>query len=600
MDSRRIYQPKVMLLVLLLAGLVNTVQASAVWTGSSYLPVTVASISQRFPGARHSRAKTRYKRIYHHIRAGDSITSIARQYRISRKQLIRNNNLRRPYRLALGRPLYIKRVRVRGRSYSRRKNRSRRSRVHSSRTRSRNRSRNSRKRTPRQKRVRIVVRRRRSEPIRKQKRKQVRIVIRQQRSGQRRRGHRSQRKRTKRRKVVKTIRVRTYRHRVRRGETVRTIARGYGVSVRQIARLNHLRRPYRVRRGQRIVIKRVKLVTIRKIPVTAASNKQHSQRRSAVQRGRSQTKKAGMPPVNRKKMTNRIAKGKKSKAAKPVRHKPLPPIRVRTYTHRVTRGDNLRRLAKRYHVSQGQLIRLNHLRHPYRLRPGRRLVIKRVMVTRNFDEFGLGDKSKWKEIKPQAPETMRLAGTEKKSHNNNVKIKKPATLQGNSANNQLDKRQTAHNSSASRHASNRHSASRDTSHRRVIKVEPGKSGFMRSNGRWIWPAKGKLDSRFSRSSKGIMIAGQLGQSIFAAAKGKIVYIGDSLIRYGNLIIIKHNNTFFTAYAHNRRLLVQEGDYVQRGQKIAEMGSASNGKVVLHFEIRKDGRPVDPLRYLPEK
>lgn len=91
----------------------------------------------------------------------------------------------------------------------------------------------------------------------------------------------------------------------------------------------------------------------------------------------------------------------------------------------------------------------------------------------------------------------------------------------------------------------------------------------------------------------------MGQSIFAAAGGKVVYSGDGLIGYGNLIIIKHDNTYLSAYGHNRRLLVKEGSEVKQGQKIAEMGDSGKQGVILHFEIRRDGKPVDPLRYLPK-
>lgn len=92
----------------------------------------------------------------------------------------------------------------------------------------------------------------------------------------------------------------------------------------------------------------------------------------------------------------------------------------------------------------------------------------------------------------------------------------------------------------------------------------------------------------------------MGQPIFAAAGGKVVYSGDGLIGYGNLIIIKHDNTYLSAYGHNRRLLVKEGSEVKQGQKIAEMGDSGKQGVILHFEIRRDGKPVDPLRYLPKK
>ena len=117
---------------------------------------------------------------------------------------------------------------------------------------------------------------------------------------------------------------------------------------------------------------------------------------------------------------------------------------------------------------------------------------------------------------------------------------------------------------------------------------------------WVWPANGELRSEFSPDDgrNGIDIAGSDGSPIRAAAKGKVVYAGTGLRGYGLLIIIKHDETFLTAYAHNRAVKINEGDAVQRGQIIAEMGESGVDSVRLHFEIRRDGQPVDPLGYLP--
>jgi len=117
---------------------------------------------------------------------------------------------------------------------------------------------------------------------------------------------------------------------------------------------------------------------------------------------------------------------------------------------------------------------------------------------------------------------------------------------------------------------------------------------------WVWPAKGKLVAQFSESAnlKGIDIAGSAGDPVLASAPGRVVYAGTGLRGYGKLVIVKHNNTYLTAYAHNREILVKEGQNVTRGQKIAEMGSTDADQVKLHFEIRRLGRPMDPLRFLP--
>lgn len=122
-------------------------------------------------------------------------------------------------------------------------------------------------------------------------------------------------------------------------------------------------------------------------------------------------------------------------------------------------------------------------------------------------------------------------------------------------------------------------------------------------GNWLWPAEGTVISRFSSATtlnKGIDIAGKIGQPVKATAKGTVVYAGSDLRGYGELLIIKHNDTFISAYGHNRRLLVSEGQEVRAGQQIAEMGSTGTDRVKLHFEIRRQGSPVDPLQYLPKR
>ncbi len=118
---------------------------------------------------------------------------------------------------------------------------------------------------------------------------------------------------------------------------------------------------------------------------------------------------------------------------------------------------------------------------------------------------------------------------------------------------------------------------------------------------WIWPAQGTLIAGFDEAkNKGLDISGKAGDSVLAAADGRVVYAGAGLRGYGNLIILKHNNTYLTAYAHNRTLLVKEDQSVQKGQKIAEMGNSDADRVKLHFEIRRQGKPVDPARYLPQR
>lgn len=115
---------------------------------------------------------------------------------------------------------------------------------------------------------------------------------------------------------------------------------------------------------------------------------------------------------------------------------------------------------------------------------------------------------------------------------------------------------------------------------------------------WIWPVKGTVIGRYSQANKGINIAGKEGVNVVACAPGEVVYAGHGLRAYGNLLIIKHNDTYLSAYAHNENLIVKEGDYVKQGQVIAHLGSTGTTRPMLHFEIRKNGKPVDPLKYLP--
>ena len=118
---------------------------------------------------------------------------------------------------------------------------------------------------------------------------------------------------------------------------------------------------------------------------------------------------------------------------------------------------------------------------------------------------------------------------------------------------------------------------------------------------WQWPAPGKLIDTFDESrSKGIDIAGNDGDPVAAAADGEVVYVGSALRGYGNLVIVKHSDEFISAYAHNRQILVKQGQAVKRGQKIAEFGRSDADRTKLHFEVRRQGKPVDPLKYLPAR
>lgn len=118
---------------------------------------------------------------------------------------------------------------------------------------------------------------------------------------------------------------------------------------------------------------------------------------------------------------------------------------------------------------------------------------------------------------------------------------------------------------------------------------------------WAWPSSARVTTPFSDAgNKGLDFSGKAGDPVLAAGDGKVVYAGAGLRGYGELVIVKHNGTYLSAYAHNRKILVKEGQQVTRGQKIAEMGNTDADSVKLHFEIRKQGKPVDPSQYLPKR
>ena len=114
---------------------------------------------------------------------------------------------------------------------------------------------------------------------------------------------------------------------------------------------------------------------------------------------------------------------------------------------------------------------------------------------------------------------------------------------------------------------------------------------------WQRPTAGNIIAHYSNSNKGVDIAGTSGQAVVSAADGKVVYAGNGLRGYGNLVIVQHNSTYLTAYGHNQALLVKEGEVVKRGQTIARMGNTDTDRVKLHFEVRQDGKPVNPVNYV---
>ena len=260
----------------------------------------------------------------------------------------------------------------------------------------------------------------------------------------------------------------------------------------------------------------------------------------------------------------------------------------------VRSGDTLYSIAWRYEIDHRDLAKWNHLASPYIIHPGDRL------HTRVSDSFKLvsepsrdetGSQRSVNQITVKQGDT--LYSLAKKHYMPAWKlamingIKEPYVLHPGQT---LSLKAPVVVSDSSRNA--------------TVQTTPVKASqdyTSLAHVTWRWPVRGRIIGKFNsrkNDAKGINIAVNSGAFIRAAAPGKVVYSGNSLINYGHLVIIKHSRDYLSAYANNRKLLVSEGEMVAAGQKIAELGGAETGSPHLHFEIRKKGKPVDPLRYLP--
>ena len=245
-----------------------------------------------------------------------------------------------------------------------------------------------------------------------------------------------------------------------------------------------------------------------------------------------------------------------------------PPPSTKVRVHRVQPGDTLYSIAWRYNLEYRKLAQANGIGDTYRIYPGQQLFL--TDLERRIERYTSIQK------KRQKLETTRTSPTPTPK----VKSKaKPPT-----------------------------EVAKVKSSERLIKKpkerkKPTTVKSSKSPSTWVWPTKGYVGQRFNSNkglNKGIDLFGKLGDSVRASAAGDVVYAGHGLRGYGLLVIVKHSEKFLSAYAHNNKILVSEGDAVIQGQKIAELGSTDADRVKLHFEIRRDGKPVDPLKYLPSK
>lgn len=239
--------------------------------------------------------------------------------------------------------------------------------------------------------------------------------------------------------------------------------------------------------------------------------------------------------------------------------------------HQVSQGETLYTIAWRYGLDVKTIAQRNGLSSPYTIFPGQKL----SLWTSNSSSQGSQSVARSRKSPPKAPAAKRVN-----------------RLASNKA---KPKSSTKANSGA---------VTKPRSKTKTRSKSPKKSQpKAASNILWRWPSKGRLLSRFSGPNglnKGIDIAGNLGEPVVSAAAGRVVYAGNGLRGYGLLLIIKHNEQYLSAYAHNNKLRVKDGDNVKAGQRIADIGSSGANRMKLHFEIRKNGKSVNPLSYLPKR
>ena len=233
-------------------------------------------------------------------------------------------------------------------------------------------------------------------------------------------------------------------------------------------------------------------------------------------------------------------------------HVPTQTRAVRPASYRVRSGDTLYAIAWRYGINYASIARWNGIRYPYTIYPGQKL-----RLTPGGSRSGERRKAIKTSQTKDDPSPKKTVVSRKAVTRTPARVAKPPL-----------------------------STSRSSER---LKLQ------------WDWPTKGSVVERFVRGDparKGVKIQGYYGATVKAAESGKVVYAGSGLIGYGRLVIIKHNKNYLSAYGHNRKIHVKEGDTVNRGRRIAEMGSDGEGKPMLHFEIRRNGAPVDPIRLLP--
>ncbi|EUC19411.1 UNVERIFIED_ORG: lipoprotein NlpD [Burkholderia sp. CF145] len=255
---------------------------------------------------------------------------------------------------------------------------------------------------------------------------------------------------------------------------------------------------------------------------------------------------------------------------------PVPPV-----VYKVRRGDSLARIARSHNVTVKQVLAWNHLKPSSRLHIGQALKVSSPDAVKMV----------------AAPSAPAQAATPS-SNANGAAAASSGTSGASSSTASGAASNTTGTSNATASAPATGAPAPSAADAREVNAELARHAKGVS---LIWPAQGNVVEGFQAGeTRGIEIGGKPGDPIRAAADGKVMYAGTGLNEYGSLIIVQHNKDFLTAYAHNRKLLVKTGDIVRRGQQIAEMGSENNSRVSVLFELRRDGKPIDPMPFLPHQ
>ena len=268
---------------------------------------------------------------------------------------------------------------------------------------------------------------------------------------------------------------------------------------------------------------------------------------------------------------------------------PAPVAPKDTYT--VKNGDTVRSIAREHNMDFRELIAMNNIESPDRITPGRVLKIKPPV-----------DQSS--SVASTAPVTSDVV-VARPIGNDPVVEKRPSGANSDTLKREPKAGKEAYSDQALAQAQNQGQPKAVVAPAPNADVKPDTKpadpASPAEETAWIWPAAGKVITQFSEGgNKGIDITGKMGDPVFAVGDGRVTNANNALRGYGYLIVVKHSGNFITVYAHNSKLLVKDGQTVTKGQKIAEMGNTDADQIKLHFEVRQQGKPVDPLQYLPRR